>query len=54
MKHHKLTTAQAAAIQEVLRKIERAAKKSPVMMAALDIDKHEIKKVTAVLKNLEK
>jgi hypothetical protein len=51
---HIITTAEAATILEVLRKIEAASQKSPVIMAALDIDKHDLDKVTRTIKNIGK
>lgn len=53
MKHH-LTSSEAAVILQTLKKIKQAAKKSPAMMAAIDIDRHDIKKCEAVIKNLKK
>lgn len=49
-----MTTPEAAAIAETLRKIAQAAEKSPVILAALDIDRHDLAKCKAVLKRIEK
>lgn len=51
MKHH-ITSSEASILLEVLRKIKRASNKSAVMMAALDIDKHDIEKVGQMIKKL--
>jgi hypothetical protein len=53
MKHH-ITSSEAAVILQTLEKIKQAAEKSPAMMAAIDIDRHDIKKCEAVIKNLKK
>lgn len=49
-----LTTPEAAILAETLRKIAQAAGKSPVILAALDIDRHDLAKCMAVLKRCEK
>jgi len=54
MKDYKIKTTEAAVLLEVLRKIEQASEKSPTIMAALDIDKHDLQKVTSLIKNLSK
>lgn len=51
MKHY-LTTSEAAIILQTLEKIKHAAGKSPAMMAAIDIDRHDIAKCEAVIKKL--
>ena len=51
---HKITTAQAAVLLTVLDKINAAQIKSPAMMAALDIDRHDISKVQRLLQGLGK
>lgn len=53
MKHH-LTTSEAAIILETLQKVQKAAEKSPTMMAAIDIDRHDLAKCEAVINNLKK
>lgn len=51
---HKITTAQAAVLLTVLDKINAAQQKSPAMMAALDIDRHDLQKCQRLLSGLEK
>lgn len=51
---HIITTTEAATLLEVWRKIRRASNQSPVIMAALDIDKHDVEKCERLLNNLEK
>jgi hypothetical protein len=53
MKHH-LTSSEAAVILQTLEKIKQAAEKSPAMMAAIDIDRHDLAKCQAVINNLKK
>ena len=50
---HIVTSSQAAVFMEVLRKIEAAQQRSPAMMAAIDIDQHDLGKCKALLQNLE-
>ena len=50
---HIVTSSQAAVFMEVLRKIEAAQQRSPAMMAAIDIDQHDLGKGKALLQNLE-
>lgn len=52
MKKIHVTTAQAAVLTEVLKKIETARKRSAVIMAALDIDSHDLEKCRAILNQL--
>ena len=51
MKHF-ITSSEAAVLLEVLRKIKRANNRSKVMMAAIDIDTHDIEKVGQIIKKL--
>lgn len=53
MKHF-LTSSEASILLEMLRKIKRASSKSPVIMAAIDIDQHDIEKVGQMIKKLAK
>lgn len=53
MKHY-LTSTEASIILETLQKLKKAADKSPTMAAAIDIDRHDIAKVEAVINNLKK
>ena len=48
------SASQAAVFLEVLRKIEAAQAKSPTIMAALDIDRHDLAKCRRMLNELEK
>lgn len=50
----KITTVQAATLLEVVRKIVSAGEKSPTILALMDIDKHDLQKVTSIFKNLGK
>ena len=54
MTKYYLSDCEAAIILQVLEKVRRAGAKSPVMLAALDIDQHDIEKVSSVLKRLDK
>ena len=51
---HTLSSSEASIILETLKKVLKAANKSPVMAAALDIDKHDLQKCKAVVNNLGK
>ena len=53
MKHF-LTSSEAAIILETLQKVLKASDKSPVMAAAIDIARHDIAKVEAVINKLRK
>ena len=53
MKHH-ITSSEAAVILQTLEKIKQAAEKSPAMMAAIDIDRHDLAKCQVVINNLKK
>jgi len=52
-KHH-LSPSDAAIILQVLSRIKAASEKSAVIMAALDIDKHDLEKCESVIKRLGK
>lgn len=53
MKHF-LTSSEASILLEMLRKIKGASNKSQVIMAAIDIDQHDIEKVGQMIKKLAK
>jgi hypothetical protein len=54
MKKYYLSDVEASTIQQILKKVRSAGRKSAVMFAALDIDKHDIKICETVLTRLEK
>lgn len=54
MTKHYITPSEASIFLEMLMKIKRAANKSAVMMAAIDIDQHDIEKVGQIIKRLAK
>jgi len=51
---HNLTSSRAAILLQVIAKILAAQAKSPVMMAAIDIDSHDLAKCQAILNDLKK
>lgn len=53
MKYY-ITTSEASIILETLQKLQKAADKSPTMMAAIDIDRHALAKCEAVINKLKK
>jgi len=54
MKKYYLSICEASQILQALQKIKTASLKSPVMLAALDIDQHELERIFSVIKRLEK
>lgn len=54
MTKHFLSPSDAAIILTILEKISEANNRSRTIMAALDIDRHDIAKVESVIKRLEK
>jgi hypothetical protein len=54
MKKYYLSDCEAATVMQILKKVQSAGQKSAVMLAALDIDKHDIKICETVLTRLKK
>ena len=54
MKKYYLSDCEAATILQILKKVRDAGRKSAVMLAALDVDRHDIKICETVLNRLEK
>lgn len=52
MKHY-ITSSQAAVILEVLEKLMIASEKSTIMMDAINIDKHDLKKCKELIEQIK-
>jgi len=52
MKYY-LTTTQASVILEVINKLMIASEKSTIMMDAINIDKHDLKKCKKVIEQIK-